>query len=188
MELQIPHCVCAEISAQTVLRRKSKRDRRDFETAQWMERSKNSRSRSVPGSHPHAGGNPTENECGGIHRISQREKQFDDFSTTRESEVQIWESIILVPGSRAGALWLFRALSAASTTWITSSLRELQQVLPGHNRSQIQVLLRELRNENRAYFRGNTSAAKWFAGPSPAENSWSLLSNLQLTCNLVASW
>ena len=34
MELQIPHCVCAEISAQTVLRRKSKRDRRDFETAQ----------------------------------------------------------------------------------------------------------------------------------------------------------
>ena len=44
----------------------------------------------------HAGRNPTENECGGIHRISQREKQFDDFSTTRESEVQIWESIILV--------------------------------------------------------------------------------------------
>ena len=61
-----------------------------------MERSKNSRSRSMPGSHPHAGRNPTENECGGIHRISQREKQFDDFSTTRESEVQIWESIILV--------------------------------------------------------------------------------------------
>ena len=50
----------------------------------------------LPGSHPHAGRNPTENECGGIHRISQREKQFDDFSTTRESEVQIWESIILV--------------------------------------------------------------------------------------------
>ena len=39
-----------------------------------MERSKNSRSRSVPGSHPHAGRNPTENECGGIHRISQGEK------------------------------------------------------------------------------------------------------------------
>ena len=50
----------------------------------------------LPESHPHAGRNPTENECGGIHRISQREKQFDDFSTTRESEVQIWESIILV--------------------------------------------------------------------------------------------
>ena len=50
-------------------------------------------------------------------------------------------------------------------------LKELQQVLPGHNRSQILVLLRELRNENRAYFRGNTSAAKWFAGPSPAEDN-----------------
>ena len=50
-------------------------------------------------------------------------------------------------------------------------LRELQQVLPGHNRSQIQVLLRELHNENRAYFRGNTSAAKWFAGSSAAEDS-----------------
>jgi len=50
-------------------------------------------------------------------------------------------------------------------------LKELQQVLPGHNRSQIQVLLRELRNENRAYLRGNTSAAKWFASPSPAEES-----------------
>ena len=50
-------------------------------------------------------------------------------------------------------------------------LRELQQVLPGHNRSQIQVLLRELRNENRAYFCGNTSAARWFAGQSATENS-----------------
>ena len=70
-----------------------------------MERSKNSRSRSVPGSHPHAGRNPTENECGGIHRISQREKQFDDFSTTRESEVQIWESVIL---AQRGTTWTRR--------------------------------------------------------------------------------
>ena len=43
--------------------------------------------------------------------------------------------------------------------------RELQQVLPSHSRSQIQVLLRELRNENRAYCVGNTSAARWFPGP-----------------------
>lgn len=42
--------------------------------------------------------------------------------------------------------------------------KELQQVLPGHNRSQIQVLLRELRNENRVYCIGKTSASKWFAG------------------------
>ena len=43
--------------------------------------------------------------------------------------------------------------------------RELQQVLPGHNRSQIQVLLRELRKESRIHCVGNTSAARWFPGP-----------------------
>ena len=42
--------------------------------------------------------------------------------------------------------------------------RELQQVLPGQNRGQIQVLLRELREENRVYCIGKTSAARWFAG------------------------
>lgn len=39
---------------------------------------------------------------------------------------------------------------------------ELQQVLPGQSRSQIQVLLRELRKENRIYCVGVTSAARWF--------------------------
>ena len=42
--------------------------------------------------------------------------------------------------------------------------KELQQVLPGHNRGQIQVLLRELRKEGRVRCEGNTSAARWFAG------------------------
>ena len=45
--------------------------------------------------------------------------------------------------------------------------REFQQVLPSHSRGQIQVLLRELRNEDRAYCVGNTSAARWFPGPRP---------------------
>lgn len=40
--------------------------------------------------------------------------------------------------------------------------KELQQVLPGHNRGQIQVLMRELREEGYVYCVGNTSAAKWF--------------------------
>lgn len=39
---------------------------------------------------------------------------------------------------------------------------ELQQVLPSHARSQIQVLLRELHKENRIYVVGNTKSAKWF--------------------------
>ena len=48
-------------------------------------------------------------------------------------------------------------------------LKELQQVLPGLNRSQIQVLLRELRKEQRIHCIGNTSAARWFEGPMPDE-------------------
>ena len=40
--------------------------------------------------------------------------------------------------------------------------RELQQVLPAHSRGQIRTLLRELRQENRIYCEGHTSAAKWF--------------------------
>ncbi len=40
--------------------------------------------------------------------------------------------------------------------------KELQQVLPGHNRRQIHSLLDELRREERIYCAGRTSAAKWF--------------------------
>lgn len=41
-------------------------------------------------------------------------------------------------------------------------LRELSQVLPNHSRSQLQVLLRELRKDGRIYCEGKTHAAKWF--------------------------
>ena len=40
--------------------------------------------------------------------------------------------------------------------------KELQQVLPGHSRNQLQVLMRELCKENRIYCEGKTRAAKWF--------------------------
>ena len=40
--------------------------------------------------------------------------------------------------------------------------RELQQVLPRHSRSQIQVLMRELSADGRVYCKGKTSAARWF--------------------------
>ena len=42
-------------------------------------------------------------------------------------------------------------------------LKELYQVLPGHNRGQLQILMRELRNEGRIYCEGRTNAARWFA-------------------------
>lgn len=40
--------------------------------------------------------------------------------------------------------------------------KELQQVLPGHSRGQIQALMKELRAEGLVRCEGNTSAAKWF--------------------------
>lgn len=41
--------------------------------------------------------------------------------------------------------------------------KELQQVLPGHSRNQIQVLMRELHKENKVYCEGKTKAGRWFA-------------------------
>jgi ATP-dependent DNA helicase RecG len=40
---------------------------------------------------------------------------------------------------------------------------ELEQVLPNHSRSQLQVLMRELKKEELIYVEGKTSAARWFA-------------------------
>lgn len=45
---------------------------------------------------------------------------------------------------------------------VGTPFKELQQVLPGHNRNQIQVLMRELRDAGKVFCKGNTSAAKWF--------------------------
>lgn len=41
--------------------------------------------------------------------------------------------------------------------------RELAQVLPNYSRGQLQVLMRELREDNLIYLTGKTSAARWFA-------------------------
>jgi len=43
-----------------------------------------------------------------------------------------------------------------------SKMDEFYQVLPGLTRSQIQLLLRELKAESRIYLEGKTSAARWF--------------------------
>ena len=48
-------------------------------------------------------------------------------------------------------------------------LKESQQVLPGLNRGQIQVLLRALCSNGRAYCVGKTNAAQWFSGPIPVK-------------------
>jgi ATP-dependent DNA helicase RecG len=43
-----------------------------------------------------------------------------------------------------------------------SKMSEFSQVLPGHSRSQIQVLIRELRSEKLICSRGKLKGAKWF--------------------------
>ena len=40
--------------------------------------------------------------------------------------------------------------------------KELQQVLPGLSRGQIQVLMRELRADGKVFCMGKTSVALWF--------------------------
>lgn len=46
---------------------------------------------------------------------------------------------------------------------VGTPFKELQQVLPGLNRNQIQVLMRELKEDEKVVCKGKTSAAKWFA-------------------------
>ena len=41
-------------------------------------------------------------------------------------------------------------------------LEELQQVLPGLSRHQVQTLLRELKRDGRIEVKGTTKAARWF--------------------------
>ena len=55
MELQIPHCICAEISAQGILRRKAQRDRENTAAVVRMEKGDDCRSRGVSGSYPYVG-------------------------------------------------------------------------------------------------------------------------------------
>ena len=45
---------------------------------------------------------------------------------------------------------------------VGTPFKELQQVLPGLDRNQIHVLIRELKKEEKVFCKGKTSAAKWF--------------------------
>ena len=45
-----------------------------------------------------------------------------------------------------------------------SKMDELRQILPGHSRSQIQVLLRELRGDGKVFCIGATNSARWYPG------------------------
>lgn len=51
---------------------------------------------------------------------------------------------------------------------IGSPFKELQQVLPGHSRDQVQTLLRELRGAGRICCKGRARGARWFIGENRA--------------------
>ncbi len=63
------------------------------------------------------------------------------------------------------ALLLKHIKDSASTG---AQMEEFRQVLPALARSQIQVLLRELRKEQAVHSVGVTKGARWFPGPVPA--------------------
>ena len=46
---------------------------------------------------------------------------------------------------------------------VGTPFKELQQVLPGLDRNQIRVLMRELRENGKVFCKGRTSAARWFS-------------------------
>ena len=45
---------------------------------------------------------------------------------------------------------------------VGTPFKELQQVLPGLSRNQIQVLVRELKEDGKVFCKGRTHAAKWY--------------------------
>jgi ATP-dependent DNA helicase RecG len=52
---------------------------------------------------------------------------------------------------------------------VGAKMDELQQVLPALPRGQIQVLLREMRDDGQVHKRGQTKGSRWYPGPDPQE-------------------
>ena len=72
------HIVFAtEIPTKNILWREASGNRENTARIVRMERCNDYRSRSMPGSYSHAGGDTTENECGQFYGVSQGKKQFD---------------------------------------------------------------------------------------------------------------
>ena len=69
MELQVSHCICAEIPQRGIFCRKKIRDKGDIAEAVCMERSRRNRGRDMSGSHTYAGKYPAQNERFGIYGI-----------------------------------------------------------------------------------------------------------------------
>ena len=91
MELQIPYCLCAEISAQRVLSRKTNSDRKDIASIMRMERDKDISSGGMPRSYPSIRGNPSEILSVEYYGISKGKEQYNAVRAIRRSKIQIPE-------------------------------------------------------------------------------------------------
>ena len=98
MELQVPYRICAKISAKSLFRREANGDQRNIEEVMPVERSRNYRGRSMPGSYTYAGEHPAENERFGIYGIFEGEECVAHISEMGEYEVCIPKPRILVQG------------------------------------------------------------------------------------------
>jgi len=98
MELQIPYRICTEISPQSVLQGKKSSNRKNLAGTVWMERRKDHRSRSMPGSYPSLRRDPPEIFYFGVHGISKGKKRCKDVWAIRRTQIQISQSGVLVQG------------------------------------------------------------------------------------------
>ena len=77
MELQIPYRICAEISPESVLEGKTSGSRENSAAAVRMERGKDNRGRSVPGSHPSIRGDTAKDVGIKLYGVLKREEQHN---------------------------------------------------------------------------------------------------------------
>ena len=78
MELQIPHCICAKVSAASDISADQSGHRKDHQAAMRDEESGNNRSRGVPGSHPYVSEHTAEYQRVAICGIFKGKKLIDD--------------------------------------------------------------------------------------------------------------
>lgn len=96
MELQIPHCICAEVAPADNLWKDQGGSREDIAHAMREKRSRDTGSGGVPEPYPYAGKHTAEVQCIRVYGIPEREKFADDIRQVCEHEVPIWESTVLV--------------------------------------------------------------------------------------------
>ena len=96
MELQIPHCICAEVPPADNLWKDQGGSREDIAHVMREKGSRDTGSGGVPEPYPYAGKHTAEVQCIRVYGIPEREKFADDIRQVCEHEVPIWAATGLV--------------------------------------------------------------------------------------------